>query len=832
MPSSEADDGALWAADGLRKHEARRPAEAFPPFRRYEIRARLGEGVSAVVYRAWDRDLRREVALKVLREIAVQDDVGRERFRREAQAAAGLRHPNVVAVYDADEEAGRLFCVMELVEGRLLREVLQDPAVREDERIRLVEGAALGLAAAHARGIVHRDIKPGNILVSPSGEAKVADFGLAHLMDQELTRTGATLGTPQYMSPEQVRGKPRDISPATDVYALGAVLYEAVTGAPPHTGETMIELYGRIENEDPVPPRRRIPRLSPALETVILKALQKDPARRYADAGAFAEDLRGAREGRPIAARPDSWADRLLRAVRRRKTALATASVLILAALASTWLALRGARLRDAAVETMRETARVSLDAALQLRRKGAGRDELRPYLLQLQSTYDRASAQAPDVAELDYLMGRMQRAILKDDQALRYQEAALRKDPHYAPSLYERVILLSRKYSLDVARISEVAVPKYGLELAKEEAPPRFDFKELYRVAREKAEKEHPELKPLRDAILSDLSQVLRTGQKETAARALAARGIQAFHLGSYGEARKNLEDCVALDPHLEEAWETLVAAIEARCREAKTPSEVDSILREVEDCTTRALAHDRGYVPHWIRLANARFHVAEAQPAFEAAERDLREALRLDPESVEAWYGRGVLFTNRMSDADWAEADKCFAEALRLRPDSADSWMWRGMALRYRAQACIKRGEDPLPLFGEAERCTDEAIRRNAAYWTAWRNRGRIHGVRASLRAARGEDARDEFLSADEAFARASALMPTADLWMWRADGRVRSGACAEKAAQVPAALDNYRAAVAHYREAERLDPALKSKVDSLIRDPERRIAELAPK
>jgi serine/threonine-protein kinase len=832
MPSSDVDDGARWAADGLREHEARRPAETFPTFARYEIRARLGEGVSAVVYRAWDRELRREVALKVLHESAVLNDVGRERFRREAQAAAGLAHPNVVAVYDAGEEAGRLYCVMELIDGPLLREALKDTALSVDARLRLVEGAARGLASAHARGIVHRDVKPANILVSASGDPKVTDFGLAHLMHQELTRSGATLGTPQYMSPEQVRGKPRDITPATDVYGLGAVLYEALTGAPPHAGETMIELYEAIATDEPRPPRRRNPAISPALQTVILKALQKDPGRRYPDAGAFAEDLRSAREGRPITARPDSWADHLLRAIRRRRTALATAAILALAALLSGSLALRGARLRDAAVDTMRESARISLDAALKLRRKGAGRDELRPYLQTLQSTYDKAVAQAPDVAELDYLMGRLQRALLKDEKALDYQQAALRKDPDYAPSLYERVILLSRKYSLDLARISEVAVPKYGLELAKEEAPPRFDFEELYRIAREKAEREHPELQSVRAGILADLSKVLQASGKETAGRALAARGIQAFHLGAFAEARKILEECVALDPHLEEAWETLAAAVEARCREAKTPADVDRILREVEDCTTRALSQDRGYVPHWIRLANARFHAADARPAFEAAERDLHEALRLDPESADAWYARGVLFTNRMSEADWAEADRCFGEATRLRPDSADTWMWRGMALRYRAQTVLKHGEDPLPFWREAERCSDEAIRLNAAYWTAWRNRGRILNGRAAFRASHGEDARDEFGSADVAFVRAGDLMPTGDLWLWRGDGCFRSGACAEKAGQIPEALADYRRAVAHYRDAARLDPTLNAKVDPLLQDAERKIAELAPK
>jgi tetratricopeptide (TPR) repeat protein/tRNA A-37 threonylcarbamoyl transferase component Bud32 len=826
MPSSDVDGGIHWAAEGLRDHESRRPAEALPSFSRYEVRARIGEGISAVVYRAWDRELQREVALKVLHESALLSDLGRERFRREAEAAAGLAHPNVVAVFDAGEEAGRPYLVMELVEGHPLR------VAREPVCLVTIEKAARGVAAAHAKGIVHRDLKPANILVTAAGEPKVADFGLAHLMDRtvELTRTGATLGTPRYMSPEQVGGKPREISPATDVYALGAILYEAATGVPPHQGETAIELYEKIAHVEPVPPRRRTPAISKDLETVILKALRKDPAHRYRDAGALADDLGRVREGKPVEARPESSADRLLRAVRRHRAIAGSAAAVALAAVLTIVLAIRGARLRDEAVETMRDTARISLDAALQLRRKGAARDELRPYLVTLQSAYDKAVEHASHVAELDYLMGRMQRALLKDDRALDYQEAALRKDPGYAPSLYERVILLSRKYGLDVARVSEV-IPKYGLEFAKEDGPARFSFEERYRTARQKAE-------PLRDAVLKDLSQLLRrdaslrAAEQVTPAKVLAARGIQSFHLGAYAEARDLLGESVALDPLLEEAWETLAAAIEARCREAKTPAEIDLILGEVEECTVRALSHDRGYVPHWIRRANARFHEADPKPAFEAAEKDLQEALRLDPESTAAWYARGVLFTNRATEEGWTEAETCFAEAARLRPESAETWVWRGMALRYRAQGRARHGEDPRPLFAEAERSTDEALRLNPGFWTAWRNRARIRSGRAAYRMERGEDSRDEFRAADEDLARAIALLELADLWMWRGDGRLRTAAWSDKAGDPRRAVEDYRAAEEHYLKAARLDPRLASTVESLLRGARTRLSELSPK
>src|SRR6185295_1275176 len=181
--------------------------------------------------------------------------IARQRFRREAQAAAGLAHPNVITVHDAGEADGRLYLVMELVDGKPLSEFFRNPDVDLRRRIQLIEHAARGVAAAHEKGIVHRDLKPQNILVPPGGEPKVADFGLAHMADSTtaLTRTGSTLGTPLYMSPEQVGGKAREITPRTDVWALGAILYEVLSTRPPFLGETQLEIYEKIAHHDPTP---------------------------------------------------------------------------------------------------------------------------------------------------------------------------------------------------------------------------------------------------------------------------------------------------------------------------------------------------------------------------------------------------------------------------------------------------------------------------------------------------------------------------------------------------------------------------------------------------
>jgi serine/threonine-protein kinase len=327
----------------LSEHERSRSAvpgagssipEETPKLSRFEIVQGIGQGATAIVYRARDRRLNRTVAVKVLREGPGVNEIVRERFRREAQAAAGLAHPNVVTVFDAGEEEGRSFLVMELVEGRPLDALLKDPQMPRAGLVPLLAKAARGVAAAHERGIVHRDLKPANILVTEAGEPKVGDFGLAHVLETrtELTRTGTALGTPLYMAPEQVEARSGDISPRTDVYALGAILYEILAGQPPHTAPGLADLYASIVRRDPAPPRTLNPDIALDAQTIALKALEKEPSRRYADAREFADDLDRHLKGEPILARPVGVWGRLARRC-RRNPAGATLGVVALAAL-------------------------------------------------------------------------------------------------------------------------------------------------------------------------------------------------------------------------------------------------------------------------------------------------------------------------------------------------------------------------------------------------------------------------------------------------------------------------------------------------------------------
>jgi serine/threonine-protein kinase len=260
---------------------------------RYRIERVLGGGGMAVVYRAHDEELHRTVAVKLLAEHLAEDPEFRQRFLGEARAAARLSHPNVVAVYDAGEDEGRPFIVMEVVEGETLADVLaRRRPLPPSEVVALGIQAAAGLEHAHAHGLVHRDVKPQNLLLRADGVLKVADFGIARAAvaaTRRLTRAGTILGTAAYLAPEQAAGE--DVTAAADVYALGAVLYEAASGRPPFRGETPAELLAARQESVVVPLSERARGVPPALEELVMRCLARNPDYRPASAGELARLL-------------------------------------------------------------------------------------------------------------------------------------------------------------------------------------------------------------------------------------------------------------------------------------------------------------------------------------------------------------------------------------------------------------------------------------------------------------------------------------------------------------------------------------------------------------
>jgi serine/threonine-protein kinase len=309
-----------------------------PPPPGYEIEGVLGRGGMGVVFRARHLRLNRPVALKMLLAGAYAEPREQARFQREAEAVAGLRHPNVVQVYDVGDVGGRPYFTMEYVEGGSLAEKLAGTPLPARAAAALVGTLAEAVQVAHQAGIVHRDLKPANVLLAADGTPKVADFGLARRLDggAGLTQSGVPMGTPSYMAPEQARGQAHAAGPAADVCALGAILYELLTGRPPFQGETAAATIQQVISQDPVPPSRLNQTVPRDLETVCLECLEKEPGRRYRVAATLAEDLRRFGEGQPILARPVGRVERSWRwALRNPTSAALLATALALVGLAS-----------------------------------------------------------------------------------------------------------------------------------------------------------------------------------------------------------------------------------------------------------------------------------------------------------------------------------------------------------------------------------------------------------------------------------------------------------------------------------------------------------------
>src|SRR6184192_1154778 len=315
--------------------KAARAAEMLGELGDYELLEEIGRGAQGVVFRARQKSLNRTVALKVISLGQWASKAHLKRFRREAEAAASLDHPCIVPIYEVGERDGSCYFSMKFVEGGQLDEVVRRKLMSIRQAGELIAKIARTVHYAHEHGILHRDIKPGNILLDAKGEPHLTDFGLARLLETEstVTRTMEVLGTPSYMAPEQAVGNNAAVSGATDVYGLGAVLYQLLTGHPPFAGGTTFETIKLLLDTEPRQPRLLNPKIGRDLSTICLKCLEKDPTRRYASALALAEDLEHWLRHEPIQAKRSGFFTHARKWVRRNPTsALLVASLIALAA--------------------------------------------------------------------------------------------------------------------------------------------------------------------------------------------------------------------------------------------------------------------------------------------------------------------------------------------------------------------------------------------------------------------------------------------------------------------------------------------------------------------
>src|SRR5216117_2655301 len=316
-----------------------RPAKTLANFGDYELLEEIGRGGQGVVYRARQKSLNRTVALKVIGLGHWATEAHLKRFRREAESAASLEHPGIVPIHEVGERDGSCYFSMKFIEGGQLDEVVRREPMPIRRAVELIAKLARTVHYAHEHGILHRDIKPGNILLDAKGEPHLTDFGLARLIESEssVTHTLDVLGTPSYMAPEQAIGNNAAVSSVTDVYGLGAVLYQLLTGQPPFAGGTTYETIKLLLDSDPKPPRLLNPKIDSDLSTICLKCLEKDPKRRYPSALDLAEDLERWLKYEPIVARHTGIVARGGKWVQRNPTSALLATSLVALAAVVGW---------------------------------------------------------------------------------------------------------------------------------------------------------------------------------------------------------------------------------------------------------------------------------------------------------------------------------------------------------------------------------------------------------------------------------------------------------------------------------------------------------------
>ena len=731
-PATRADAPAGDPAPGL---------DAAAPLRmlaQYQLVQVLGRGGMGVVYKAWHPGLKSYFAVKVLLAGADASDEDVKRFYREAQASARLKHPGIVSVIDVGEQDGKTWFAMEYVEGAGLNQVIADPVrhglapaavapgaapavgaspgVNATTALRMTQEIAEAVQAAHEGGVVHRDLKPHNVLRERSGRLKVTDFGLAKVVEAgggaTATRTGTLMGTPAYMSPEQAAGDVGRVDARSDVYQVGAILYELLTGRPPYQGATAMGVVMQVLGEDPLAPRQVNPRIDRDAETICLKAMAREPGKRYASARELAEDCTRALAGEAIRARPEAWWEKGTRWAKRRKALAIGAAVALVGVLSAAGFAIsareaeqREAQVREKVLRDLREKAGVYLHATLSLRRKGLGVRDYPDYLPNLGKVVAEAEQEGPSWPEPRYHLGRLHRARLEFLAAENEQGQALRKDPDFAPSLYERALLRAHRYRRRVQDLKAAWNRAEGERLTQAGMMEQGGLgggKMKPMPAEDELAAADAEAGALRAEVAADLErletvagagfQVPGAGDPQAdreVGMLSCARGLRLAYLSGQEDrarARALLKEAIAADPNLEEAYDGLAAVERASGR----PDEAVVVY-------TAGLAVDQGYLPFWTGRGDARWALGndrrnrgeEPGPVYADALADYGKALELNPASAEAWMRRGGVRTNwgnfkmnRGEDpgAIYADALADFDRAVALDPGSAEARWHRG--------------------------------------------------------------------------------------------------------------------------------------------------------
>ena len=823
---SSIEGGETLSLEGTVGPEASAPAG--PPladWNRYELLELLGKGGMGAVYKARDRRLQRLIAIKFL---VGADPNLTMRFLREARAQARIDHPNVCRVHEVGEIDGRAYIVLQLVEGEQLHKAAAHMSL--DEKVAVMRDVAEAIHEAHRLGIVHRDLKPSNIMVQRTEDGRwlpiIMDFGLAREITAEegITESGALLGTPSYMPPEQARGDIRAIDRRSDVYSLGATLYQLLTGAAPFPGTSLATILTHVIHDDPAAPSSLAPGLPTDLETVALKCLAKEPTQRYPSARALAEDLARYLNGEPILGRRLSlWQRARMRARRHRALvilgACSLAIILVVAALGiRTWL-LAGERAR-LAERLGREATEI----------EGALREAYQWPLHDTRPDRERVRGRMRAIAATDHDLGDLGDAIVHDALGRGHlalhewreaadQLAAAAAAGLHSPGLHAaRGRALGELYRSALAEaLEEVPGQAAPPSTAREPRVPTRREQELARLRRELAQRylapARAELEQSRalggDAALLEAQLALYRGElsaaeqlaREVAARAPgavearrvaaeAAQGaaFEASERGDYELARRGLERAAAQyaeasdiarsdDSLYRAAAQAWLQLAELDFIQGRAPgAALEHALGLVEERALRANPDDpsaytiAAYVLLRRHSAAASEEAGEQAAVLDRAARAAMTAVMLDPENAHAWLAlgnahvfHGIAELARGEGAPWLRrAIDAFDRVLALLPDNLHAINDLGIAHRWLADALARAGQDPRSEYRAALQSYERAAALAPQYVSACGNQAELHVAVAEHDELSGDDPRPALESARRTGERCLSMNP----------------------------------------------------------------------
>ena len=676
------------------------------PFGRYRLLQELGKGGMGVVWKAWDTQLRRVVALKQVITDPLFADLPIDRFVREAQIAGKLRHPAIVQVHDVGVQDGQHYFTQDYVEGTTLGARAQQ-GVSCDQALDWVVAIAEALQYAHDQGVVHRDVKPDNILLDGADRPYITDFGLAKEVDlggsaaaSHLTLSGALVGTPRYMSPEQAAGH-RGLGPASDQFSLAVVLFELLTGKLPFTGESLRDQLNAIAEAEPARPSSLHPDLAPDLDTVVARALDKDPQRRYPSVGELGRDLARVRAGEPIQARAASLAIRFRRAMSRHRrwagVALAVAGVLLAGCVFLLWR--MSARMAEAErtralaernrAEALRllEEGRPALEKATRsLYRAGGDFAELARQVDAAADRFSQAIKLEPDLVLAHYLLGQAWELRGYEEKAEACWRDAIARDPGFGPARFRLgKSLLLRAY------LTGLGAAESGLELERRKS-----------AAAPLADQADRELAlAFSGAPPAGFEAELRAGRE-------LGRALQALIRGREREVRELCDQALARAPDEEGSEELYV------------------VRGAVEDDPAKALAgfeHALAIRPKYALARFLRGGVRMMQGDLAGACREYDAALAVNPRLVPALHNRGLL---RQHAQEWTGALADYDAALAVDPRYFRSLVHRGSVRK------------SLGYYDGALADFDAALAIDPEVAATWNNRAGLRWARGEIEAA----------------------------------------------------------------------------------------------